>query len=50
MEDLFDDEFDPRADERKKAEAAKKKDKFDLDPFGDDFMNDVLVSSSKFTF
>ncbi|VDN20931.1 unnamed protein product [Gongylonema pulchrum] len=43
MEDLFDDEFDPRADERKKAAEAKNKDKFGLDPFGDDFMNDVLV-------
>lgn len=45
MEDLFDDEFDPRADERKKTAVGEKKekDKFGLDPFGDDFMNDVLV-------
>lgn len=45
MEDLFDNEFDPRADERKKAVVGveKRKDKFGLDPFGDDFMNEVLV-------
>nr|CDP93196.1 BMA-CED-6, isoform a [Brugia malayi] len=44
MEDLFDDEFDPRADERKKPGVGvkKEKDKFGLDPFGNDFMNDVL--------
>uniref|UniRef100_A0A915Q0K0 PID domain-containing protein n=1 Tax=Setaria digitata TaxID=48799 RepID=A0A915Q0K0_9BILA len=52
MEDLFDDEFDPRADERKKAVAAatgekKEKDKFGLDPFGDDFMDDVLSLERK---
>ncbi|VDM96163.1 unnamed protein product [Thelazia callipaeda] len=48
MENLFDDEFDPRAGERKKSthvDGAVKmdiKDKFGLDPFGDDFMNEVL--------
>ncbi|EFO24136.1 hypothetical protein LOAG_04346 [Loa loa] len=49
MEDLFDDEFDPRADERKKIVAGEKKekDKFGLDPFGDDFMNDVLSLERK---
>lgn len=38
MESLFDDEFDPRADERKKAEERRVKDEFGLDPFGDTFM------------
>ncbi|MCP9257657.1 Cell death protein 6 [Dirofilaria immitis] len=49
MEDLFDDEFDPRADEKKKAAMGGKteKDKFGLDPFGDDFMNDVLSLEQK---
>ncbi|VDK66043.1 unnamed protein product [Onchocerca ochengi] len=49
MEDLFDDEFDPRADERKKVAVGEKKekDKFGLDPFGDDFMNDVLSLERK---
>ncbi|OZC06349.1 hypothetical protein X798_06659 [Onchocerca flexuosa] len=49
MEDLFDDEFDPRADEKKKIAAGgkKEKDKFGLDPFGDDFMNDVLSLERK---
>lgn len=55
MEDIFDNQFDPRADERKKKLYEKtKKDKFGLDPFGDDFMNEVLVSigsiHSKFSF
>uniref|UniRef100_A0A915BKL3 PID domain-containing protein n=1 Tax=Parascaris univalens TaxID=6257 RepID=A0A915BKL3_PARUN len=46
MESLFDDEFDPRADERKKAEERRVKDEFGLDPFGDTFMNDDLSNEN----
>ncbi|PAV83985.1 hypothetical protein WR25_21860 [Diploscapter pachys] len=35
---VFDDTFDPRADEKKKEEQEKK----EYDPFGDDFLEDVL--------
>uniref|UniRef100_A0A183E1V2 PID domain-containing protein n=1 Tax=Gongylonema pulchrum TaxID=637853 RepID=A0A183E1V2_9BILA len=38
---------DANAPQRKKAAEAKNKDKFGLDPFGDDFMNDVLSLEAK---
>jgi hypothetical protein len=54
LEDLFDDSFDPRADERRQqaladaAAAAAKRDKdlFDLDPFDTSFANDLLSSTA----
>lgn len=44
FEDIFDNEFDPRADEKKKAEELKGKDQFGLDPFGDAILDEMLVS------
>ncbi|KHN86846.1 Cell death protein 6 [Toxocara canis] len=42
LENLFDDEFDPRAHERKVTERGGVKDEFGLDPFGDALMKDVV--------
>lgn len=46
FEDIFDNEFDPRADERKKAQQSKVKDQFGLDPFGDAILDEVLKMES----
>ncbi|MFH4979978.1 hypothetical protein AB6A40_006687 [Gnathostoma spinigerum] len=42
IEDIYDDDFDPRADERKRAAEEAKKDKFGLDPFGEEFISTKL--------
>ncbi len=39
MEDIFDDSFDPRATEK---QTERQKDAFDLDPFGDSFLRDLM--------
>lgn len=46
FEDIFDNEFDPRADEKKKAEELKAKDQFGLDPFGDTVLDEMLKAQS----